>query len=180
MRVHMRLLAGGLVLAVASSAEAQSTVTLPDTSLTTTLTANVSEQATVTVPSGVSFNVTNVNASTTASDASITVTNIVLATATKQLRLSLQANAASFSPPVGGATTWAASAVTWNAAAWTNAAGSGGTMSSSSYNAVATCTADAASCSTTGLTLTLAANSAVKRSGNHTLTVTWKIEATGS
>jgi len=173
---------GHLVLAVlgAGTAHAQSTVTLPDTSLTTTLTANVSEQATVTVPSGVTFNVTNITASTEASAASLTVTNIVLASATKQLKISVQANSANFTPPVSGATTWAASDVTWNAASWTNGTGSSGTLSSSSYNTVATCTADAASCSTSALTMTLGSKSSVKRSGNHTMTVTWKVEATGS
>jgi hypothetical protein len=160
--------------------EAQSTVVLPDTSQTTLLTANVSEQATVTVPAGVTFNVTNITNSTAASGASVTVSNIVLGTATKQLRVSVQGNAASFTPPVVGATTWAAGDVTWNAASWTNATGASGTLSSSSYNTVADCTADAASCNTSGLVFTLAAKPTVKRSGNHTLTVTWKFESTGS
>jgi len=158
-------------------AHAQTAVTLPDTSQTTTLTANVSEQAKVTVPSGVTFNVTNITANTAASGASITVQNIVLASATKQLKVSLQANAASFTPPVVGATTWGAADVTWNAAAWTNATGSSGTLSNSAYNTVSTCTADVTDCSTTALIFTLGAKSTVKRSGNHTLVVTWKFES---
>jgi hypothetical protein len=173
-------LALGLLVLGATGAAAQTSVTLPDTSQTTTLTANVSEQARVTVPSGVTFNVTNVSASTAASAASVTADSIVLATATKQLKVSLQGNAASFTPPVGGATTWSASDVTWNAATWTNATGSAGTLSSAAYNTVATCDADAASCSTTGLTFTLGAKSTVKRSGNHTLVVTWKFESIGT
>jgi hypothetical protein len=160
--------------------EAQSTVVLPDTSQTTLLTANVSEQATVTVPAGVTFNVTNINNSTAASAASVTVTGIVLGTATKQFKISAQAGAASFTPPVVGATTWSASDVTWNAAEWTNATGSSGALSSASYNTIAECTADAAACSTTGLVLTLGAKPTVKRSGNHTLSVTWKFESIGS
>jgi len=48
------------------------------------------------------------------------------------------------------------------------------------FGAVATCSPDVASCSTTGLTFTLGANSAVKRSGNHTLVMTWKFESIGS
>lgn len=169
-----------LVLLSASAAAAQTTVVLPDTSRTTTLTANVSEQARVTVPAGITFNVTNVTVNTAASAASVTVDSIVLATATKQLKISLQGNAASFTPPVVGATTWAVGDVTWNAATWTNATGSSGTLSNSAYNTVATCTADAADCSTTGLVLTLGAKSTVKRAGNHTLTVTWKFESIGS
>jgi hypothetical protein len=177
-RVNYRMaLAAGLLLAGANTAYAQTTVTLPNTSQSTTLTANVSEQARVTVPSGVTFNVTNVTTTTAASAASVTVDNIVLATATKQLQVSLQANAASFTPPVVGATTWSASDVTWNASTWTNATGASGTMSNSAYNIVATCTADVATCSTTALVLTLGAKSTVKRSGNHTLVVTWKFES---
>lgn len=169
----------GVTLIGHSTGWAQSVV-LPDSSQTTTLTANVSEQAAVSVPAGVSLNVTNVAASTNASAASVSITNIVLATASKQLKVSLQANAASFTPPVGGATTWAAGDVSWNAASWTNAAGAAGTLSSASYNEVATCAADAANCSTSGLTFTLAAKPSVKRSGSHTMTVTWKVESIGT
>ena len=166
------VLAGGLC--------AQTTVTLPDSSQTTTLTANVSEQARVTVPAGVTFNVTDIASSTAASSASVSVSNIVLATATKQLKVSLQAGAASFTPPVVGATTWSASDVTWNASTWTNGTGASGTLSNSSFNEIATCTADSATCSTTGLVFTLGSKTTVKRSGNHTLSVTWKFESIGT
>jgi len=161
-------------------ARAQTTVALPNSTQTTTLTANVSDQARVTVPAGVTFAVTNVSANTAASDASVTIDAIVLAAATNQLKISLQANAASFTPPVAGATTWAAGDVTWNAATWTNATGASGTLDSSAYNEVATCTADASSCTTNGLVFTLGAKATVKRAGNHTLQVRWKFEAIGS
>lgn len=170
----------GLVLALSSPAYAQQTVTLADTSQTTTMTATVSEQARVTVPAGVAFAVTDVSGSTAATAASVTVSNIVLATSTKQMKVSLQGSAASFTPPVAGATTWAAGDVTWNAATWTNATGASGTLSNAAYSTVATCTADAADCSTTGLVFTLGAKSTVKRAGNHTLVVTWKFESIGS
>lgn len=163
-----------------ASLQAQTVVALPDTSQSTTLTASVSEQATVTVPAGVSFSVTDVASATPASAASVTVSNIVLATATKQLKVSVQADAASFTPPVVGATTWGASDVTWNAASWTNATGAAGTLSNVAFNEVATCTAGASSCSTTGLTFTLGAKSTVNRSGDHTLTITWKFESIGT
>ena len=173
-------LALGLLACGAATAQAQTLVTLPDTSQATTLTANVSEQARVTVPSTVTFNVTNVGASTAATAASVTVNNIVLATATKQLRVSVQAAAAAFTPPVGGATTWAAGDVSWNAATWTNATGAAGTLSNVSFQQVSTCDANASACSTTGLVFTLAANTGVQRSGSHTLSVTWKFESIGS
>jgi hypothetical protein len=156
---------------------AQQTVTLPDTSQTTTLTATVSEQARITVPSGVAFAVADVTANTAATAASVTATNIVLSSATKQLRVSLQANAAAFTPPVVGATTWSAGDVTWNAATWTNATGAAGTLSNAAFTTVATCAAGSASCSTTALVFTLAAKPTVTRSGDHTLVVTWKFES---
>ena len=165
---------GAILLAFAVPAAAQQTVTLTDTSQTTTLTANVSEQARVTVPAGVTFNVANVSASTAATAASVTVTSIVLASATKQLQVSLQANAASFTPPVVGSTTWGAGDVTWNAATWTNATGASGTLSNAAYTTVATCAAAATDCSTTGLVFTLGAKSTVQNAGSHTLVVTWK------
>jgi hypothetical protein len=173
-------LAAGLIVAMPALASAQTTVTLPDTSQTTNVAVNVSEQARVTVPASITFNVTNIGVSTTAAAASVTVDQIVLATATKQLKLTLQANASSFTPPISGATTWSASDITWNAASWTNATGSTGTLSSSSYNTVATCQADATACSTTALVFTLGAKTTVQRSGTHTLVVTWKFESIGS
>jgi hypothetical protein len=167
----------GALLLGATLASAQTTLTLPDTSQTTTLTATVSEQARVTFPSTASFIVNDVASSTASSAASITVTNIVLSSATRQLRISLQADTASFTPPVGGAVTWAASDVTWGASTWSSGTGTAGTLSSASANIVATCAADAASCSTSGLVFTLGANTSVKRSGNHVLVVRWKIES---
>jgi hypothetical protein len=170
----------GALLTLPGVARAQVTVTLPDTSQTTTLTATVSEQARVLVPASVTFAVNNVSTSTAASAASVTVDHIVLNTATKQLKVSVQASASAFTPPVGGAATWSASAVSWNAATWTSATGSAGTLSNSAYTAVATCTAGTASCSTTGLVFTLAADASVQIAGSHTLTITWKVESIGS
>lgn len=174
-----------LLLLGADVAGAQTVIALPDTGQTTTLTANVSEQAQVTVPSSVTFNVTDINTATDAAQTSITVENIVLATATKQLRISLLANAASFTPPLTGATTWSATDVSWSTPAagpnaWLNATRANGTLSSATYTTAATCDADMASCSTTGFTFQLAAKSSVKRSGNHTLVVTWKFESIGA
>ena len=174
-----------LIVAVAvitaGAASAQTSVVLPDSSQSTTLTATVSEQAQVTVPAGISFLVTDVAASTAASAASVTVDNIVLATATKQLKISIQAGAASFTPSVVGATTWSAGDVSWNAATFSNSGvGVIGTLDNSAYTELATCAVDVASCSTSTLVFTLGANAAVKRSGNHTLAMTWKFESIGS
>ena len=175
--VFQLALAGILTLGVGS---AQTTVTLPDETQSTTMTASVSEQARVNVPGSATFNVTDIASNTVASAVSVTINNVVLETASKQLKISLQADAASFTPPVALATTWDAGDVSWNAATWTSATGAAGTLSESAFTEVATCAADTAGCSTTGLTFTLAPNTGVKRSGNHTLAVTWKFESIGS
>jgi hypothetical protein len=91
--------------------------------------------------------------------------------------VSLQADASSFTPPSPGDATWAPDDVSWNAATWTNATGATGTLSDSGFNEVSQCTADTASCSTNDLTFTLAPNLTVKRAGNHTLVVRWKVDA---
>src|SRR5688500_7792790 len=108
-------LAAVFMLAASRSAIAQTTVALPDTGRTTTLTAAVPEQVRVSVPVGISFAVTDVSASVSDGNVAVSAQNIVLTTDTKQLRISLQANAASFMPPVVGATTWAAGEISWNA-----------------------------------------------------------------
>jgi hypothetical protein len=170
----------GVVASWSASASAQTTVVLPDTSQMTAVSVTVSEQARVAVPAGVSFNVTNIGVSTAASAAAITVDDIVLASATKQLRISLQALAASFTAPAPGDATWTASDVSWNAASWTSATGAAGTLSNTTFNSVATCDPGADACSTTGLVFSLASKPGVQRSGTHTLVVTWKVESIGS
>jgi hypothetical protein len=167
-------------LLLPSAAGAQIAVVLPSSNLSTTLTATVSEQARVSVPAGVSFAVADIGTVTPAAAAAVTIDQIVLATPTKQLQISVQASAASFTPPVVSAPTWAATDVSWNAAAWTQATGSAGTLSSSSYNTVATCSAGVSDCSTTQLVFTLGANPAIANAGTHTLSITWKIESIGS
>ena len=173
------------ILCAPGEVVAQTVIGLPNTGTTSTLTASVSEQASVTLPASVTFNVSNISGSTNAATQTISIQNIVLATATKQLTISLIANAASFSPPVAGAATWSASDVSWSAPgggpnAWVNAVRNNGTLSSAAYPLVATCNAETSSCSTTGFQMTLGPKTTVKRSGAHTLTVTWKFEATGT
>lgn len=163
------MLAGGL--------SAQTVVVLPNSQQETVLTADVHEQARVTVPAGVSFSVTDISASTAAAAAAVTIDNIVMASSTKQLKVSVQASAVAFTPSVAEAVTWSAGDVSWGAASWTNATGASGVLSQTVYNEVATCAADTASCSTTGLVFTLASKETVKRSGNHTLSLTWKFES---
>jgi hypothetical protein len=170
-----------LTAITATLASAQTAVALPDTSQTTTLTANVSEQARITVPEFVTFNVTNTSAITNAS-AAVTVTNIVLATATKQLQISLVANALAFTPSVAGGTSWASSDVSWDAVAFSNAGvGTAGALAGvATYNIVQTCAVDVTACSTANLPFHLAAKPTVNYAGSHTLTMTWKFASIGA
>ena len=178
--VTMRRLTSVLTLGVAlvllgSTAVVAVVVPLPDTSQTTLLTASVGTQADVSVPSGVSFSVLNAHQSTDSTSQSVSATALVLHTG-YYLRISLQANAASFTIPVGGSGTWAATDVSWNAPAWTGGTGVVGTLSNTSYNAVANSTVNATALSTTALKFTLAGNAAVERAGDYTLVCTWKFE----
>ena len=170
-----------VLIALGKSAEGQSNVTLPDATSTTTLTATVDEQAVIALPASMSISVNNVAVQNARPNQVVTVSNIVLATATKQLRISVQANAASFTKPAAATTTWAASDVTWTTTqAWTNATGSDGTLSNVAFNTVATCNAGATSCSTDRLKFTLAPNTNITVSGAYTIGIIWKFESIGT
>jgi hypothetical protein len=151
---------------------------LPNETGTSTLTATVSEQASFSVPSAVSFAVTNILVPTTSSAVSVTATNIVLANASKTLHIMVRGNGPVFTPSVAASPTWVVADVSWAAATFTNGTGVLGTLAQT-YVGVATCAADVASCGTTNMVFTLAANPAVTRSGTHTLVIIWKFESIG-
>ncbi len=134
------------------------------------------ESADVTVPAAVNFFVYGVASSTDSANQSVSATDITL-DAGHALKISLQADAADFTPPVGGATTWAAGGISWNAATWSNGSGTSGTLSNTAYNEVARSDVEATSCSTSNLVFTLAAKSTVSRAGVHSLSVTWNFES---
>ena len=172
------LAAAILCTMLAAAAEAQSTVAIVDgPQPTTTLTAVVSDQARVQLPSGISFNATSVERPIESDAVSVLLDRIVLPTPTAQVRLSVQAAATSFTPPIAGVTTWDAADVSWTAGQWSNAEGGAGTLSPTTYSTIATSHADVSSSSTDGLFFTLAAKPTVTRAGNHTLAIVWKIEA---
>jgi hypothetical protein len=166
----------GLVL-FAGAAGAQNVVSLPDANLTSTLTAIVREQAVVSVPSAITFVVDNVSIGTDASAAELRVTNIVTPSDTSTVRILARASAPTFAPPRPGAATWSASDVSWNGGAWINATPSTGHLTHDAFTTVATCDAGAANCGTGNLLFTLAPK-AVVVSGQHQLTLIWKIEST--
>ena len=76
--------------------------------------------------------------------------------------------------------TWAVADVSWGVAAFTAGTAVAGTLAATAVP-VATCAAAVATCGTTGSTLvfTLAPKTTVTRSGNHTLTMTWKFASIG-
>jgi len=170
-----------LSIITAGLASAQALVNLPDSSQSTLLTANVSEQARITVPAALIFNVTNTAAITNGA-AAVTVTNITLATATKQLQISVEAGNLSFTPSVVGGTTWASSDVSWDAVAFSNAGvGTAGALAGvATYNIVQTCAVAVTDCSTLSLPFHLAAKPSVNYAGSHTLTMTWKFASIGA
>jgi hypothetical protein len=163
-----------LAVAGVTAAQAQVVITFPDSSQTTIMTADVTAQASVLVPPTVTFAVTNVAHSTTAAGVALSATNIILAQPTDELIIGIEAAAASFTPPVALATTWAATDVSWTAASFTGGTGSAGTaLNNTAFQTVVTCTAGVSTCSTSALAFTLAANTGVTTAGNHTLTVKW-------
>ena len=172
-KITIFLLVAVLVLGISIMAGAF-VVTLTDTSQTTTFTATVAEQADVTVPATVTFIVNDVT-TTTAGMGAVSVTSIVLFDG-NALRISLQGNAAAFTPPAAGGTTWGVGDVSWAAGAWTNGTGAAGTLDNTAYNVVVSSDANASSIGST-ITFTLAAKATVDRAGNHDLTATWKFES---
>ena len=157
---------------------AQTVLPLPNETSTSTLTANVSEQASFSVPATVNFAVTNILVATPSSAVTVTASNIVLATASKTLHIMVRGNGPVFTPSVAATPTWVVADVSWSAGTFTNGTGVVGVLAQT-YVDVATCAANVASCGTTNLVFTLAANPAVTRSGAHTLIMIWKFESIG-
>lgn len=176
-----RILAvGGLTLLPAAAVSAQQVVTLPDTSLTTPVTVDVSEQARILVPAGISFNVTDISRPTSSGQVAVLIDQIVLSNGPAQLRVSLRANAASFAPPEPGAASWTAADVSWGVSAWTAATGAAGVLSDTAFTELATCHAPTTECSSGAIVFQLGPRPSVQRSGAHSLDVTWKLESIGS
>lgn len=154
-------------------------VTLPDTSQTSSATAMVIDQASITVPTSIQFTIIDVTAATDATQLqSVSVTNIVIHDG-KSVRVSLAPNAALFTKPAGATVTWSASDVSWDAPTWINGTGTAGSLSPTpgAYTTVATSAANpTGDLSTSSLKFTLAPK-AVDRAGDYSLVATWKVEA---
>ena len=160
------------MLLLTGSAYAAS-VLLPDETQQTTFCASVMEQAELSVPVEIIFDVADVNNDTGASMLSVSATSIVLDSG-NALRSELQADAANFTPPSGATVTWAASDVSWAAGAWTGGTGSSGTLANGIYHTVAESGVNASELSCTNMSFTLVQKPAVNIAGEYTLTATWK------
>jgi hypothetical protein len=132
------------------------------------------ESVRITIPAAIGFAVTNVGVATTGSPSAATVSFASLSVlAGRALRISLKADS-NFIPPSGLAIP--AANVSWTTSSPTNGTGSGGTLSTSTYNQLFQSSANRTSGSVK-VTFTLAAPGAAIRAGNHTLTVRWKLES---
>jgi hypothetical protein len=137
--------------------------------------AAAQETVSITVPSAVSFPVTDVSRSTSGAPNPTTISfsnaNLIPG---KALRVSVQAGAAGFTPPSGSSIP--ASNVSWTNLGASAGTGWNGTLGSSFYTLVFQ--SDPASTSGhVDLEWTLAAPGSGIRAGNHQLTIRWKVES---
>jgi hypothetical protein len=137
--------------------------------------AAAQELVTITVPSAVSFAVTDVSRSTSGvpSPTRISFSNAILIPG-RVLRISVQAGSAGFTPPSGASIP--SSNVSWTNLGATSGTGWNGSLSSSSYTLVY----QSDPLRTSGhidLGWTLAAPGSGIRAGNHQLTIRWKVES---
>ena len=165
-----------LVLALSGAGYA-AVVTLSNETQTTTFTANVTEQANVTVPATVTWTVDAISSSSPSADAPVSAAAIVLNDG-QALKISIAPDATDFTPPTNGIVTWASNAISW-VGSWTGGTPNNGTMSATAttYTKVVDTAANAASVASTSLVFTLAAKAGVDRAGAHTLAATWKFES---
>jgi hypothetical protein len=145
-----------------------------------TLTASVvsaaaQETVSITVPTAISFAVTDVSRSTsgTPSPTTLSFSNATLILG-RSLRVSVQAGGAGFTPPSGPSIP--ASSVSWNSLGTSGGTGWSGTLGSSAYTLVFQSDPGVTS-GHVELGWTLAAPGSGIRAGNHQLTIRWKVES---
>ncbi len=137
--------------------------------------AAAQETVTISVPLAVSFPVTDVSRSTSGTPS---ITTIVFSNANlsagKALRVSVQSDAAAFTPPSGSSIP--VSSVSWSNLGASGGIGWSGTLSASSYALVFQSNPATAS-GHMDLEWTMAAPTSGLRAGNHQLTIRWKMES---
>ncbi len=137
--------------------------------------AGAQETVAISVPLAVSFPVTDVSRSTSGAPhvTTISFSNASLSPG-RALRISVQPDAAAFTPPSG--TSIPASNVSWSNLGANGGIGMNGTLSSSSY-ALVFQSDPARTSGHIDLGWTLAAPGGGIRAGNHQLTIRWKVES---
>lgn len=137
--------------------------------------AGAQEAVTISVPPAVSFMVTDVVQATSGfpSPATVSFSNATLDDG-KALRISVQADASSFTPPAGAAIP--AANVSWSVLGAAGGVGSGGTLSATSFGLVYQSNPNTVS-GHVDLAWTLAAPGSGIRAGRHHLTIRWKVES---
>jgi hypothetical protein len=138
--------------------------------------AEAADTVDITIPTSVTFTVVNISASTTGTPAPFTVifSNAKLKN-TDALRISVRANAVDFTPPNGNTKIPAAN-VTWTTSGVLGGTGSNGTLSSTQYTQVYQSNVDP-SFGRVRITWRLTGAPVGIRSGSHTLSLSWKLEA---
>ena len=141
----------------------------------TVVSSGAQETVSIAVPSAVSFSVTDVSTSTPGSPnpARISFSNAVLLSG-KALRVSVQADAAAFTPPNGSSIP--GSNVSWSTVGAAGGTGWNGTLSATSYTLVFQSNPNPTS-GHADLAWTLAAPGSGVRAGTHQLTIRWKLES---
>ena len=136
--------------------------------------AGAQDTVSVSVPMAVAFTVTDVARSTSGAQGPVRISFSNASLDGKALRISVQADAASFTPPSGASIP--ASKVSWNSPAANGGLGMSGTLGSSSYAMVFQGN-PATPSGYVDLGWTLAAPGSGIRAGVHQLTIRWKIES---
>lgn len=138
--------------------------------------AHAADKVDITIPASVSFAVNSISATTTGTPARFTVSfsNAKLKN-TDALRISVKANTTDFTPP-SGTTKIPASNVTWTTSSAVGGTGSSGTLSATQYTQVYQSNINPSSGSVR-ITWRLSGAPVGIRSGSHTLSLTWKLEA---
>jgi len=149
--------------------------TLPDTSHVTTFTASIAEQAVVSIPFQIIWDVTDITASTTSTGNAIGATSVVLCDG-NALRIEIIAEGEDFCPPDGGSVSWKAVDVSWDAGTWTGGTGAAGTLTSEAYTRLADSNVNATELSSSSVTWTIAPK-VVDRAGYHEISTIWKFSS---
>jgi hypothetical protein len=143
------------------------------------LPAHAQHTAIVTVPTGVQFNIADTSASVVGTPATqVTFSAPIGFTNAEKLRISVQANANTFSGP--GNVQIPAGKVSWMATAIGGGTASSGTLTAGTYTLVYVSKANLKANSTGAVAQTWTLNpiaAAGLRAGTHSLTVTWKVES---